>query len=163
MGHINLTTTIGAPIETVFDYVDDYKNTTKYMRDLSKWKPVGSKSHGKGAVFEVGMKAGPKVLESTIEMDNWVKNKTIAWEATGGFWQKGSWVFKTVGKKTQATYDMEYEFGGGIAGKLLAKAVEPIVRMNLEKSVAELKIQCEKLPASKLVGEKKTPASTGKK
>ena len=149
MGHINLTTTINAPIETVFDYVDDYKNTTKYMRDLSKWQPVGNKNHGVGAVFEVGMKAGPKVLESTIEMDKWVENKTIAWEATDGFWQKGSWVFKTKGGKTIATYDMEFEFGGGIAGKLLAKAAEPIVRMNLEKSVAELKILCEKLAAKK--------------
>jgi len=153
MGHINLTTTINAPIDTVFAYVDDYKNTTKYMRDLSKWKPVGSKSHGKGAVFEVGMKAGPKVLESTIEMDNWVENKTIAWESTNGFWQKGSWVFKTMGKKTQATYDMEFEFGGGIAGKFLAKAAEPIVRMNLEKSVAELKVQCEKLAGKKILAK----------
>jgi uncharacterized membrane protein len=139
MGHINITASIDCSIETVFAYVDDYKNTTKYMRDLSKWKPVGSKSHGKGAVFEVGA---------------WIENKTISWESTDGFWQRGSWMFKTVGKKTQATYDMEYEFGGGIAGKLLAKAAEPIVRMNLEKSIAELKVRCEKLAS------KKAPAKT---
>jgi uncharacterized membrane protein len=162
MGHINIIETIDAPIETVFAYVDDYKNTTKYMRDLSKWQPVGNKNHGVGAVFEVGMKAGPKVLESTIEMDKWVENKTIAWEATDGFWQKGSWVFKTKGGKTVATYDMEFEFGGGIAGKFLAKAAEPIVRMNLEKSVAELKLQCEKLSA-KSAPLKKTPARADSK
>jgi uncharacterized membrane protein len=156
MGHINITASIDCSIETVFAYVDDYKNTTKYMRDLAKWQPVGNKKHGKGAVFEVGMKAGPKVLESTIEMDKWVENKTIAWESTDGFWQKGSWAFKTVRGKTEATYDMEYEFGGGIAGKLLAKAAEPIVRMNLDKSIAELKVQCEKLAA-------KAPASASKK
>jgi uncharacterized membrane protein len=155
MGRITITKTIEAPIEAVFAYVDDYKNTTKYMRDLSKWEPIGGKKHGLGAVFEVGMKAGPKVLESTIEMDKWVENKTIAWESTDGFWQKGSWVFKTKAGKTEATYDMEYEFGGGIAGKLLAKAAEPIVRMNIEKSIAELKVQCEKLPAKK-------PAAAGR-
>lgn len=151
MGHINITETIDCPTEAVFAYVDNYKNTTKYMRDLSKWKPIGDKKHGKGAVFEVGMKAGPKVLESTIEMDKWVENKTIAWESTDGFWQKGSWLFRTVNGKTQATYDMEYEFGGGIAGKLLAKAAEPIVRMNLEKSVKALRVQCEKLAGKKPV------------
>jgi len=145
-----MTETINAPVDGVFSYVDDYKNTTKYMRDLSKWKPVGNQNHGKGAVFEVGMKAGPKTLESTIEMDNWVENKLISWESTDGFWQKGKWAFKSKAGKTEATYDMEYEFGGGIAGKLLAKAAEPIVRMNLEKSVAELKAQCEKLSTKAL-------------
>jgi hypothetical protein len=42
---------------------------------------------------------------------------------------------------------MAYEFGGGIAGKVLGRAAEPIVRSNLEKSVNQLKSQTEKLTA----------------
>ena len=49
------------------------------------------------------------------------------------------WVFKPKGDKTQVTFDMEYEFGGGIAGKLLGRAAEPIVRGNLQRSVETLK------------------------
>ncbi len=157
MGHIKCVVEIEAPVEAVFAYVDDYKNTTKYMRDLTRWAPVGGKTHGKGAVFDVAMAAGPKTLDSVIEMTGWTENKSISWESTGGFHQKGSWKFTSKAGVTSATYEMEYEFGGGIAGKVLAKVAEPIVRMNIEKSIEQLRIQVEK------AGTKGTVSKTGTK
>jgi len=145
MGHITVTKTIEAPVETVFAYVDDYRNTTKYMKDLTKWQPVGSQTHGKGSHFEVAMKAGPKVLDSSVLINQWTENKVIAWVSQSGFQQTGKWAFKAKGTSCEATFDMEYEFGGGIAGKLLAKAAEPFVKMNIESSVDELKRQTEKV------------------
>src|SRR5258708_6727124 len=147
MGHITVTRSIDAPVETVFAYVDDYHNTTKYMKDLTKWKPVGSQTHGKGAHFEVAMKAGPRELGSTVLITQWTENKVIAWVSESGFKQTGKWAFKAKAGGCEATFDMEYEFGGGIAGKLLAKAAEPLVKMNIESSVDELKRQTEKLGA----------------
>lgn len=149
MGHINVSRSIDVPVATVFAYVDDYRNTTKYMKDLTKWAPVGSQTHGKGAHFEVAMKAGPKVLDSDVLITQWTENKVIAWKSESGFKQTGKWSFRAKGDGTEATFDMEYEFGGGIAGKLLAKAAEPFVKMNIEASVDELKKQTEKLGAKK--------------
>lgn len=145
MGHITVTRSIDAPVETVFAYVDDYRNTTRYMKDLTKWQPVGSQTHGKGSHFEVAMKAGPKVLDSSVLINQWTENKVIAWVSQSGFQQTGKWAFKAKGASCEATFDMEYEFGGGIAGKLLAKAAEPFVKMNIESSVDELKRQTEKV------------------
>lgn len=147
MGHITVSRPIDAPVETVFAYVDDHKNTTKYMKDLTKWKPVGEQTHGKGSHFEVAMKAGPKVLESSVLITQWTENKVIAWVSQSGFKQTGKWAFKAKPGGCEATFDMEYEFGGGIAGKVLAKAAEPFVKMNIESSVDELKRQTEKLGA----------------
>ena len=144
MGHITVTRTIEAPVDAVFAYVDDHRNTTKYMKDLTKWQPVGSQTHGKGAHFDVAMKAGPKVLESSVLITQWTENKVIAWKSEHGFKQTGKWAFRAKGDATEATFDMEYEFGGGIAGKVLAKVSEPIVRINIESSVDELKRQTEK-------------------
>jgi uncharacterized membrane protein len=149
MGHITVTRTIDAPVETVFAYVDDHRNTTKYMKDLTKWQPAGSVTHGKGAQFDVAMKAGPKVLDSSVLITQWTENKVIAWESQSGFKQTGKWAFKAKGGATEATFDMEYEFGGGIAGKVLAKVAEPVVKMNIESSVDELKKQTEKLGTAK--------------
>src|ERR1700737_2592520 len=59
MGRITISDSIDAPVAVVFGYVDDHRNTTKYMQGLTKWKPTTSVTHGKGAKFEVGMKAGP--------------------------------------------------------------------------------------------------------
>lgn len=148
MGHINVTRTIAAPVETVFAYVDDYRNTTKYMKDLTKWKPVGSQTHGKDAQFDVAMKAGPKELSSVVLITQWTENKVIGWVSQSGFKQTGRWSFKASRDGgCEATFDMEYEFPGGIAGKLLAKAAEPIVKMNIDASVDELKRQTEKAAA----------------
>jgi uncharacterized membrane protein len=145
MGRITIDMTINAPVATVFAYVDDYRNTTKYMKDLVKWQPTGKVTHGKGARFDVGMKAGPTTLSSVVDITTWLENKAIGWDSNEGFKQIGMWAFKPKGDKTQVTFDMEYEFGGGIAGKLLGRAAEPIVRGNLQRSVETLKLHTEKL------------------
>jgi uncharacterized membrane protein len=149
MGRITIDMTINAPAATVFAYVDDYRNTTKYMKDLVKWQPTGKVTHGKGAQFNVGMKAGPTTLTSVVDITTWLENKAIGWDSNEGFKQIGMWAFKPKGDKTQVTFDMEYEFGGGIAGKLLGRAAEPIVRGNLQRSVETLKLHTERLGAAK--------------
>jgi uncharacterized membrane protein len=145
MGRITISKVIAAPVETVFAYVDDYRNTTKYMKDLTKWKPTGEKTHGKGSEFEVGMRAGPTTLASTVHITTWTENRTIGWTSRSGFKQTGKWTFKPKDDETEATFEMEYEFGGGIAGRMLGRAAEPVVRSNLERSVGTLKTNTEKL------------------
>ena len=161
MGHITIDMTINAPVATVFAYVDDYRNTTKYMKDLVKWQPTGKVTHGKGAQFDVGMKAGPTTLTSVVDITTWTENKTIGWHSHEGFKQIGIWAFAPKGNATSVTFDMEYEFGGGIAGKLLGRAAEPIVRGNLQRSVETLKLHTEKLNAARPAA-KAAPASTTK-
>jgi uncharacterized membrane protein len=148
MGQITVTTTIEAPVEAVFAYVDDHRNTTRYMKDLTRWKPVGSQTHGKGSRFAVTMQAGPKALESELLITEWTENRAIGWVSEHGFKQSGRWSFKRARQGTEATYHMDYEFGLGIAGRLLAKVAEPFVRMNIEQSVANLKEQTEPRAAS---------------
>ena len=145
MGRITITESIAAPVETVFAYVDEYRNTTKYMKDLVKWQPTTDVTHGKGAKFEVGMKAGPTTLGSIVDINIWTQDRAIGWTSLEGFKQTGKWSFTPRGQKTDVTFDMEYEFGGGIAGRMLGRAAEPIVRSNLQASVRNLKSQTEKL------------------
>ena len=144
MSRITITEDIAAPVEAVFAFVDDYTNTTKYMKDLTKWAPVGSQSHGKGAKFDVAMKAGPLTLGSVVDITTWTENSAIGWTSVDGFKQKGRWGFKASGAGTSATFDMEYELPGGIAGRMLSRAADPIVRGNLEQSVRNLKAQVER-------------------
>jgi uncharacterized membrane protein len=145
MGHIALRRDIQAPVERVFAYVDDHRNTVRYMRGLTLWSPTTDVVHGKDAEFEVVMKAGPANLHSVVRITTWTENRTIAWRSIEGFQQKGRWAFGQRGEHTEVTLDMEYEFGGGIAGRMLGKAAEPAVRHNLEQSVAALKEQTERL------------------
>jgi uncharacterized membrane protein len=160
MGRITIDMTINAPVATVFAYVDDYRNTTKYMKDLVKWQPTGKVTHGKGAQFAVGMKAGPTTLTSVVDITTWTENTAIGWHSNEGFKQIGLWGFLPKGEKTKVTFDMEYEFGGGIAGKLLGRAAEPIVRGNLQRSVETLKTHTEKLGPPRSVAKPAPKATT---
>jgi len=160
MGRITIDMTINAPVATVFAYVDDYRNTTKYMKDLVKWQPTGKVTHGKGARFDVGMRAGPTTLTSVVDITTWTENTAIGWHSNEGFRQIGIWAFTPKGDKTQVTFDMEYEFGGGIAGRLLGRAAEPIVRGNLQRSVETLKLHTEKLGTSRSAAKPAPKAST---
>src|SRR6202051_1367729 len=160
MGHITIDMKINAPVATVFAYVDDYRNTTKYMKDRGKWQPTGKVTHGKGAQFDVGMKAGPTTLTSVVDITTWTENTAIGWHSNEGFKQVGIWAFKPKGDKTQVTFDMEYEFGGGIAGKLLGRAAEPIVRGNLQRSVETLKLHTEKLGSTRSAVKPASKATT---
>ena len=160
MGRITIDMTINAPVATVFAYVDDYRNTTRYMKDLVRWQPTGKVTHGKGAKFDVGMKAGPTTLTSVVDITTWTENQAIGWHSNEGFKQIGIWAFQPKGEKTHVTFDMEYEFGGGIAGKLLGRAAEPIVRGNLQRSVETLKLHTEKLAAPRSTAKPATKTST---
>jgi uncharacterized membrane protein len=144
MGHITTSEEIAAPVEAVFAFVDDHRNTTKYMKDLTKWAPVGSKTHGKGAQFQVAMKAGPMTLSSVVDITTWTENRTIGWKSIEGFKQTGKWTFKPSAGGTDATFDMDYELPGGIAGRMLSRAADPIVRGNIEASVRNLRSQVER-------------------
>ncbi len=161
MGRITINDTIAAPVEVVFGYVDDHRNTTKYMQGLTKWKPTTDVTHGKGAKFETAMKAGPSTLGSVVDITTWTENKAIAWRAIDGFKHSGKWAFKAHGDgATDVTFEMEYEFGGGIAGRMLGRATEGVVRSNLQRSVKTLKQQTERLAGRK--GAASSAKSTAK-
>jgi uncharacterized membrane protein len=145
MGRITVTESIKAPVSTVFEYVDDYKNTTKYMKDMTKWEPVGSKTHGKGSRFTLSMQVGPLNIDGEVEIDQWVENQAIGWKTKKGFRQDGSWSFTEKGGGTEAAFSVDFDLPGGIAGKMMAKAVEPAIKSTLEGSVKQLKAQTEKL------------------
>jgi uncharacterized membrane protein len=161
MGSITIHETVDAPVETVFAYVDDHRNTTRYMQGLTKWKPTGSTTHGKGAQFEVAMKAGPSTLSSVVDITTWTENRAIGWTSVEGFKQKGQWSFKPKGEQTELTFTMTYELPGGIAGRMLSRAADPIVRSNLQKSARTLKQQAEH-QASSRGGAKTAPKSAAK-
>jgi uncharacterized membrane protein len=144
MGRITVTETINAPVATVFDYVDDYRNTTKYMKDMTRWEPAGDTTHGLGSRFALSMKVGPMSIDGEVEIDQWVENQAIGWKTLKGFKQDGSWSFTEKGGGTEASFSVDIEFPGGMAGKMMARTIEPAIKGTLQGSVKQLKEQTEK-------------------
>jgi uncharacterized membrane protein len=144
MGSITVSETIDAPVSQVFAYVDDYRNTTKYMKDMTKWEPAGEQTHGKGSRFVISMKVGPLNIDGEVEVDAWEENRAIGWKTLKGFRQDGSWSFREKGAGTEAALTVEFDLPGGVAGKMMAKTIEPLLKGTLQGSVRQLKAQTEK-------------------
>ncbi len=146
MARIQLEGTADAPAAVVFGYVDDWTNTTKYMQGLTKWEPAGEVTHGLGATFDAAMQVGPTSIDSVLEITTWEQDRALGWEPRKGIKQSGTWRFQPAGDRTLVTIVLDVTFPGGIAGRLLGKTTEPILRSQVQKSLTALTEQVERLP-----------------
>jgi uncharacterized membrane protein len=133
-----------APVDVAFAYLDDYRNATKWMFGLARFEPVGDKDRGVGAVFEGTFHVRPVKLASTIEVTEWEQNTTIAFESIKGFRIWSTWTFRESGP-AHTTIDVvfSYELPGGLAGRALGKALEPIVAVSVRHSDEALRREIE--------------------
>jgi uncharacterized membrane protein len=79
-----------------------------------------------------------------VECTDWEQDKLIAFNSVKGFRNWSTWRFEAISEnETKVTVDFTYELPGGIAGKALGKALEPIVAISIKHSDANLRKQIE--------------------
>lgn len=136
--------TCAAPVDVAFAYLDDYRNATEWMFGLAKFEPVGELDHGLGAVFDGTFQVKPVKLRSTIKVTEWEPEKLIAFESIKGFRNWSTWRFVADGpEQTTIKVKFSYELPGGLAGRALGKALEPIVALSVRHSDEALRRQIE--------------------
>lgn len=139
-----------APLEVTFAYVDDYRNTPNWLWGLARFEPVGDKHHGPDAVFEGTYHVKPVKLSSTIRVTQWQENEVIAFESIKGFPTRSTWRFRADGaERTHISVVFGYDLPGGLAGKALGRALEPIVGLSVRHSDAALRRQIEEQHAAR--------------
>lgn len=133
-----------APLDVAFAYLDDYRNATKWMFGLQKFQPAGDKDHGLDAEFDGTFAVKPVKLHSTIRVTEWEQNRVIAFESIKGFKNWSTWTFHAEGPaRTKINVKFSYELPGGLAGRALGKALEPIVAISVRHSDHALREQIE--------------------
>ncbi len=148
MGQVTTSTTIDAPIQAVFDYVADYRTAVGYSRDLKKWDPVTDVTDDVGAQFDASLQLGPKAFDSRVEVDSRVDPEQFGWHAISGFQHAGRYHFTSAGDAaTDVTFVFDYTLPGGMAGRLLAKTTEPLLKASLASNLKTLKQQVEEQQA----------------
>jgi uncharacterized membrane protein len=139
-----------APLEVAFAYCDDYRNATDWMFGLQKFVPAGDKEHGLGATFDGTFSVKPVKLHSTIEVTEWEENAVIAFKSIKGFANESTWHFYADGPtRTKVKVDFSYYLPGGLAGKALGRALEPLVALSVRHSDAALRKNIEAVYAQR--------------
>lgn len=140
MPDLDASIVVDAPVETVFDFVDDWRNTTRYLRNLKRWEPVDpAKARGAGARFAVAFAAGPITIDGTMEVTEHERPGHVAFVSIDGPKASGRWTFTAEGTSTRVDLRNTFELPGGIAGRVVRRFVEAQGRRDLQASLETLK------------------------
>jgi len=128
--------TCDAPLDVAFAYLDDYRNAPTWMFGLSTFAPAdGAPDHGLGAKFDATFAVKPVTIKSTIEITEWTQHEVIAFKSVQGFKNWSTWRFSEAGDEhTKIDVVFSYELPGGLAGKALGRALEPIAAVTIRHS-----------------------------
>ncbi|HEV1996655.1 MAG TPA: SRPBCC family protein, partial [Candidatus Dormibacteraeota bacterium] len=92
---------IERPRGEVFSFVDDYKNTTRYIVGMTQYRPTTAKTSGQGARFDMVKKTtGLPDIKSQVEIIEWEQDRKIAFRSVSGFENSGSYTFTVRGQQT---------------------------------------------------------------
>lgn len=133
-----------APLSTAFAYIDDFRTAPVWMFGLARFEPVGDRDHGLGATFDATFQVKPVKLGSTVEITEWEQDALIAFTSIKGFKNWSTWRFSADGPtRTRITVVFSYALPGGLAGRALGKAMEPVVALSVKHSDAALRKNIE--------------------
>jgi len=129
----------------VFEWVADYRNVPAVLAGIDRWEPLGERTRGRGARFDVSMRALGLPLENVLVLDDWDEPRAIGWRSESGLVaQTGGWRFEPRPDGTEVVLSISYEPPGGAVGGLLAGRVDGVVRGRLEAALARMKALLER-------------------
>ncbi|MFI8566325.1 SRPBCC family protein [Rhodococcus sp. NPDC078407] len=130
--------------EAAFAYLDDFSNVPQWMFGITRFEPTSEVTSGLGATYDATMQIGPKALRSVVHVTEWVHNERLTLESVEGLSNSSTWSFEDVGDgKTRLVVVFRYSLPGGIAGKLLAAVVEPVVGQAIRHTESTLRSRLE--------------------
>jgi len=137
-------TEIDAPREAVWDYLVDPSQRFDFVVGLTRWEPEGPGHVGLGARYLMGMRIGSVELGSLIEIVEFDPPVDLAWSGITGVDQRGRWrLRRRRGGGTRVELRLTYHAPSGPLALVADLVASLLVRRNLKRSLAELKIRLE--------------------
>jgi uncharacterized membrane protein len=137
--------TVKVPPERAFDYFADYRHVAAVLEGVSRWEPVGPKTTGLGARFNVEMQALGVPLRSVLRLNRWRRPREIGWVSESGLIkQEGGFTFQTLKGGVRIELRIAYVppasfIGGAIAGRL-----DWVIRNRLQKALERIRTVLER-------------------
>tara|TARA_B100000427_G_scaffold310648_1_gene300620 strand:+ start:405 stop:839 length:435 start_codon:yes stop_codon:yes gene_type:complete len=137
---IKVSTTINAPIKTVWDEVSRLEGHTNWMNDAEKIDFLSENNSGVGTKMKVLTKVGPIKLYDYMTVTEWVNEKIIAVDHIGIVSGKGKFKLQKIDENTtKFNWEEKLKFPlylGGIIGEFFGA---PILKLIWKKNLNNLK------------------------
>ena len=132
--------TVKCPPERAFDYFADHRHVAAVLDGVSRWEPVGTKTKGVGARYEVEMKALGLPLKSVLRLNRWRRPHEIGWISESGLIkQEGGFSFKRVKEGVRIQLRIAYEPPASFVGGAVAGRLDWVVRRRLQNALERIR------------------------
>lgn len=126
--------------DKAFDYFADYRHVPLILDGVTRWEPVGAKSRGVGALYNVEMNAMGLPLSNVLRLDRWRRPREIGWTSKSGLIkQEGGFTFTKAEGGVRIELRIAYEPPAAAIGMFVAQRVDGMVRRRLEKALERVR------------------------
>ncbi|MGB8406110.1 MAG: SRPBCC family protein [Mycobacterium sp.] len=143
MVQIQSSSTIAVPIVFAFDYVTDFTLMPEWLYGIQEIRCANGIPSGIGSRWDGAIRVGA-TLRSSIEITAHEPNRLLATESRSGIVNRSSWRFRQLTDElTEIHTTIDYELPGGLAGRVLAKAIEPFIAIAVASTERNLRSNLE--------------------
>lgn len=119
MAHIHKGATIDAPIEKVFDFVDDPERIPTYAPNVERVVEVVRTEKRVGDSYRVIYKVLGVTFDEKFKVAAYDRPNRVDNSVEGGMTGTFNWNFEPQGNQTQVDVDVQYSLAGGPIGKAI--------------------------------------------
>jgi uncharacterized protein YndB with AHSA1/START domain len=148
MAEIHKSVVIDAPVETVFDLIDDPSAIATYTPNVERVEDVEQSEQRLGDTFRVIYKAAGVTFKEQFTVTEYERPTRLASRFEGGM--NGTFAYQVTPQAEQTTLsvDVQYELPGGLLGKAAdALLLERTNEKTIEKQLDNLRELAEGTPS----------------
>lgn len=136
--------TVKSSPERAFDYFADHRHVAAVLEGVSKWEPVGTKTRGVGARYNVELVAFGLPLRSVLRLNRWTRPEEIGWVSESGLVkQDGGFTFEKTPAGVRIELRIAYEPPASFVGAALARPLDRVVRERLKRALERIRERLE--------------------
>lgn len=126
--------------ERAFDYFADHRHVAEVLEGINLWEPIGAKTTGLGARYEVEMVAFGLPLKNVLRIDRWRRGREIGWTSESGLIrQEGGFTFSPRPDGVRIELRIAYEPPASVIGAAVARRLDGAVRRRLERALEKIR------------------------
>ena len=130
--------------ERAFDYFADHRHVADVLEGVTRWDPIGAKSRGVGARYEVEMVTFGVPLRNVLRLNRWRRPQTIGWVSESGLIkQEGSFMFRRTEGGVRIELRLAYEPPGSFVGVAVSRRFDNAVRRRLQQALERIRAVLE--------------------
>jgi uncharacterized membrane protein len=126
--------------ERAFDYFADHRHVAQVLAGVTRWEPIGERSTGVGARYNVEMKAVGVPLRSVLRLDRWKRPREIGWVSESGVVkQRGGFTFTPIPHGVRIELHITYVPPASVIGAAIARSLDGAVRQRLQQALEHIR------------------------